>query len=77
MNTYLNSMKIAFIGTVRFLCFMTTMLIMMASAFFIPIAVFSTSSFFEALGMLIPYYVVLFFIHTTLLHFKCYDWMMK
>ena len=77
VNTYLDNMKIAFIGTIRFLCFMSTMLVFMASIFVIPIGVFTTSFFFEALGILIPYYVILFFIHATLVHFNFYDWMMK
>ena len=56
---------------------MSTMLVFMASIFVIPIGVFTTSFFFEALGILIPYYVILFFIHATLVHFNFYDWMMK
>ncbi len=72
-NTYINSLKESFIGTAKFVAFMICNLIGMFSIFILPIAVFATQSFLEALGILFPFYIVLFFIHTTLYHFKIYE----
>ncbi len=72
-NTYINSLKESFIGVVKFVAFMVCNLIGIFSIFVLPIAVFSTQSFLESLGILFPFYIVLFFIHTTLYHFKIYE----